>query len=81
MTDSFHGAVFSILFNVPFIVKLNEVRGNARLESLLTDFNLNNCICNDINNITIPDFDWEKINAHLAERQKESKLFLINALN
>ncbi|WP_298522964.1 polysaccharide pyruvyl transferase family protein [uncultured Prevotella sp.] len=81
VTDSFHGAVFSILFNVPFIVKLNEVRGNARLESLLTDFNLSNCICNDINNITIPDFDWEKINAHLAERQKESKSFLVNALN
>lgn len=81
VTDSFHGAVFSILFNVPFIVKLNEVRGNARLESLLTDFDLNNCICNDVNNITKPNFNWKKINAHLVERQKESKSFLINALN
>jgi exopolysaccharide biosynthesis predicted pyruvyltransferase EpsI len=35
-TDSFHGAVFSILFNKPFVVFANESRGNARLDSLLT---------------------------------------------
>ena len=40
ITDSFHGAVFCIIFNVPFMVKLNAVRGNTRLESLLTDFDL-----------------------------------------
>lgn len=81
VTDSFHGAVFSILFNVPFIVKLNAVRGNARLESLLTDFDLMSCICNDLNQVAIPTFNWNKINTHLAERQKASMSFLLNALN
>lgn len=80
VTDSFHGAVFSILFNVPFMVKLNAVRGNARLESLLTDFGLMDCICKNINNIKIPTFDWERINNHLSQRQKESTEFLTNAL-
>ena len=58
ITDSFHGAVFSILFNVPFVVKLNAVRGNTRLESLLTNFGLMDCICNDVNSVKIPTFDW-----------------------
>lgn len=80
VTDSFHGAVFSILFNVPFMVKLNVVRGNTRLESLLTDFGLMDCICKNINNIKIPTFDWERINSRLSQRQKESAEFLTTAL-
>lgn len=80
VTDSFHGAVFSILFNVPFVVKLNAIRGNTRLESLLTDFDLMDCICNDVLDVTIPTFDWKKINAHLSKRQEESMSFIIKAL-
>lgn len=80
VTDSFHGAVFCILFNVPFVVKLNSVRGNARLESLLADFDLTDCICQSLQDITIRNFDWERINSHLAVRQKESRDFLYKAL-
>lgn len=81
VTDSFHGAVFSILFNVPFIVKLNSVRGNARLESLLEDFDLKDCICENITNVELPYFDWDKINSHLEQRQQQSMDFLVNSLN
>lgn len=35
VTDSFHACVFSIIFNKPFIVIGNEMRGNARFLSLL----------------------------------------------
>lgn len=35
VTDSFHGMVFSIIFNVPFIVILNKQRGESRFRSLL----------------------------------------------
>ena len=35
IVDSFHGAVFSIIFNKPFWVIGNSKRGNARFESLL----------------------------------------------
>ena len=35
LTDSFHGMVFSIIFNKPFLVIVNKERGAARFESLL----------------------------------------------
>ena len=40
ITDSFHCCVFSIIFQRPFLVILNAVRGNSRLESLLTTFEM-----------------------------------------
>ena len=33
-TDSFHGCVFSILFNKPFVLYVNRNRGVARFDSL-----------------------------------------------
>lgn len=35
ITDSFHGMVFSIIFNKPFKLIYNPFRGNARFESLM----------------------------------------------
>jgi len=35
LTDSFHGMVFSIIFDKPFLVIVNKERGAARFESLL----------------------------------------------
>lgn len=35
ITDSFHGTVFSILFNKPFIAIANKSRGIARFNSIL----------------------------------------------
>lgn len=36
VTDSFHGMVFSIIFEKPFLVIVNKQRGAARFESLLS---------------------------------------------
>lgn len=36
ITDSFHGTAFSIIFDKPFKVLNNPLRGNARIESLLS---------------------------------------------
>lgn len=36
ITDSFHGTVFSIIFNKPVKILKNPLRGNARLDSLLS---------------------------------------------
>ena len=36
ITDSFHAAVFSLIFNVPFVVLANEKRGSSRIQSLLS---------------------------------------------
>jgi len=40
ITDSFHGTVFSIIFNKPFIAISNNERGATRFKSLLNFFNL-----------------------------------------
>lgn len=40
VTDSFHGCVFSIIFNKPFVCVLNEKRGLGRFSSLINVFNI-----------------------------------------
>lgn len=40
ITNSFHGAVFCILFNKPFVVLHNALRGNARMDSLVRTFDI-----------------------------------------
>ena len=65
VTDSFHGMVFSIIFEKPFLVIVNKERGAARFESLLTkigglehlvyDLTKIDGIKNHINHISILD--------------------------
>ena len=42
ITDSFHGTVFSIIFNKPFETFINKKRGSARFYSLAKIFNIEN---------------------------------------
>lgn len=72
IVDSFHGAVFSIIFNKPFWVMANAERGNARFESLLSLFGLEdrmitpeNCAMNDWNK----PIDWERVNGILESER------------
>ena len=78
-TDSFHGCVFSIIFNKPFWVIGNEGRGNARFDSLLRMFNLESrrVDINDIDNIdfTAP-IDWVEVNTVKKEWQEKSITFI-----
>lgn len=59
ITDSFHGTVFSIIFNKPFVVLGNQKRGLARFESLLDICGLHNRLFN------ISDFPLCLTNQHL----------------
>lgn len=79
LTDSFHGCVFSIIFNKPFWVIINDERGRARFDSLLKTFNLENrkTDTEKINNIDLfTPIDWKKIN----KIRKEQKEYSINTL-
>lgn len=79
--DSFHGCIFSIIFNKPFWVVKNEIRGNARFESLLKTFNLRNRLIsiNDEVNYNQP-IDWDTVNSIRKEKAQESVSLLVNAL-
>lgn len=47
VTDSFHGCVFSIIFEKPFVVIDNEERGMLRIKSLLSMFNMEGRLIKD----------------------------------
>ena len=81
ITDSFHGTVFSILFNIPFIAIGNDSRGLARFQSLLNMFGLNDRLIADLSNIDIDVFtkekiDWQKVNSILDKEKKKAMDFL-----
>lgn len=85
ITDSFHGTVFSIIFNRPFLVVANPNRGISRLQSLLAMFGLEDRLVVDSAGLTADKMkvpiDWAKINSRIAERQKDSMAFLNSALD
>lgn len=78
-TDSFHGCVFSIIFNKPFWVIGNKSRGNARFDTLLKLYDLENRKV-DISNIDNVDFtapiDWDAVNLIKREWKDKSMNFL-----
>ena len=76
--DSFHGVVFSIIFNKPFLVIGNAKRGMARFTSLLKMFSLEERMISSIGEVDIckRSIDWGHVNAIHAKLKKESKDFL-----
>lgn len=52
VTDSFHGTVFAILFNKPFIAVANVERGKTRFNSLLKLFGLENRLISSVDELT-----------------------------
>lgn len=74
ITDSFHGTVFAIIFNVPFIAIGNSKRGMTRFKSLLKMFNLEDRLVSNLDEaIMIADSPvcFDKVNRILeTERQK-----------
>ncbi|MBP3738465.1 MAG: polysaccharide pyruvyl transferase family protein [Muribaculaceae bacterium] len=84
LTDSFHGCVFSIIFNKPFWVITNKKRGAARFESLLNIFRLQDRMIPLGKTESIQwdkAIDWESVNAIKKEWQKKSLDFLNTALS
>lgn len=86
-TDSFHGAVFSLIFEKKFLIfersKNTKVSMNSRLYDLLNMVNLNDRmikIDDEIQSKIVEEIDYNKIKTVLEEKQKESINFLKNAL-
>ena len=84
ITDSFHGTVFSIIFNKPFWVIYNTHRGNTRFDSLLKMFGLTERII-DISDYSNIDFkksiNWNSVNTIKQKRKQDAIDFLKNNLN
>ncbi len=80
VTDSFHGTVFSILFQKEFISLINKGRGASRFESLLTKLQLNDRGIDDLASIPKEQIDWSNVYGLLEEYRNESMQFLRNAI-
>lgn len=70
ITDSYHGMVFSLIFNKPFYLFRNEKRGNSRFDTLFSLFEIN-----DTEHI-----NWDNINKTIAQKRSLSISFLNNNL-
>ena len=69
VTDSFHGLVFSLIFNKPFCLLRNEFRGNARFDSLAEQFGVE---------LEKEQQNYEKINKAIVMAREQSIRFLKN---
>lgn len=79
-TDSFHGCVFSILFNKEFIAFGNKKRGMNRFHSLLRGFNLlDRLICSEEefdSGLYERTIDWTSVNSTLDNERAKAKACL-----
>lgn len=84
-TDSFHGTVFSILFEKPFIIfdrKDNNVSMNSRIDTLLAKFKLESRkLSNVLNNKNIFVIDFSHIPSVLENERNKAIRYLKMALN
>jgi hypothetical protein len=86
VTDSFHGCVFSIIFNKPFIAIANRKRGVSRFISLLELLNLKVRLVfsyNDFLNkrqLLFDNINYSSVNNILKIQREESLNFLKGAL-
>lgn len=84
VTDSFHGTVFSIIFNKQFI-SITPGETSTRIENLLELFNLKSRYLfeNYLNNIQLIDekINWEKTNEILIKERNKSLKWLEKSLN
>lgn len=84
VTDSFHGCIFCIMFNKPFIVIPNSKTGNERLVSILGKIGLERRMVTSLNeeNISLlyQDIDWKTVNLKLDSLRQFSQKFLLDSL-
>lgn len=71
ITDSFHGCVFSVLFNRQFVMYVNKLGGFGRIESLYKLLEIEYKL-NDI----YQDIDYKAVNEKIKVLRKESLKFL-----
>lgn len=85
VTDSFHGTIFSILFNKPFISINNANRGMTRFTSLLKMFGLAERLILSSDELTSKKINttinFARINYILEIERQRALRFLVEALN
>lgn len=84
ITDSYHGFIFSLIFNVPFLIIGNRNTGLARYSSLLKVIGLENRLIlenyEESMEIVSEDINWEDVNEIIGSQRIKSIKFLLNSI-
>ena len=89
VTNSFHGTVFAIIYNIDFICcprTLTTEGQNDRMIGLLSDLGLSNrffdfVTTTDYSKVINSEINWSEVNVRLERLRESSKKFLDDALN
>ncbi|WP_162241805.1 polysaccharide pyruvyl transferase family protein [Pseudorhodoferax sp. Leaf267] len=86
LTDSFHGMVFSIIFEKKFLAIVNRNRGADRFVSLLEQLDLRDRLVTDaqapnITELVQQPIDYQRVKSKLKDLQTMSAAFLRKALD
>ncbi len=84
ITDSYHGMLFSIIFNVPFI-QIQNAKAQSRFDSVFELFNINNKTINKYTvNINYDELlaplNWDFINNKIEEEREKAEMWMKEAL-
>lgn len=83
ITDSFHGTVFSIIFQKQFVTLGNAIRGNSRFSSLFATLGIaDDRQCSDVTTTVSQlkeEIDYNAINKKKVEKQALTSQFLADA--
>ncbi|MDE6453242.1 MAG: polysaccharide pyruvyl transferase family protein [Muribaculaceae bacterium] len=82
VTDSFHGTVFSILFEKRFVAFGNEKRGNSRFHNLLGMFGLEHRLTTPelCDSVAAADIDYAAVRTELQRMRARSMEYIDKAL-
>jgi len=80
VTDSFHGACFSIIYNKKFICLTNKARGNARFNSLIQSFKIKEPFIEDITQIKdisdlFKEIDYKSIEEVIKKEKAKAEVW------
>lgn len=81
ITDSFHGTVFSLIFNKQFTIFKNQYRGNIRIDSLVRQMQLEPFCIEQNEEYLCYKPDWQQINSNIQRWRKIGSDFLISSLH
>lgn len=84
-TDSFHGCVFSTIFQKNFYAfkrfsDKDKMSTNTRVTGLLNRFHLSDRLVENYGEVFLSDIDYTKVNEKVAEFRNDSLSFLTDAL-
>lgn len=84
ITDSFHGTVFSIIYNKPFIAIANKERGASRFESLLEELGLLDRLVYSNTEVTEElikrKIDFDSVNSKIKMLKEQSLQLLLSSI-